>query len=80
VSVETRFATIERYFHARRGRSSPQLHVALRCPYCDVLTDAMLWSLTGTGRRFECGVVYKTSYRNTGCHDALIVVAVKTHT
>lgn len=30
----------------------------IRCPFCDVTTEAYVWSLAGSGKRCECGAVH----------------------
>lgn len=37
------------------GRST----VTLRCPHCDTVTEARLWSIAGAGKRCECGAVFR---------------------
>jgi hypothetical protein len=44
----------------RMGRSS----IAIRCPFCNWLTTAFLWSLSGGGKRCEnraCGALFGSS-------------------
>lgn len=40
---------------SRRG----QRIVGLRCPFCDTITEAHLWSLAGSGKRCECGAIFR---------------------
>lgn len=46
------------------GRST----VTLRCPHCDTVTEARLWSLAGAGKRCECGATF---YRNNATGDVI---------
>jgi hypothetical protein len=44
----------------RMGRSS----ITIRCPFCDWLTTAFLWSLAGGGKRCgnrDCGALFGSS-------------------
>lgn len=43
------------------GRST----VSVRCPFCDCVTEARLWSLAGSGKRCDCGAVLRR-YNATG--------------
>ena len=49
------------------GRST----VTLRCPHCDTVTEARLWSLAGSGKRCECGARF---HRNNQTGDVIASV------
>lgn len=51
------------------GRST----VTLRCPHCDTVTEARLWSLAGSGKRCECGATF---YRNNATGDVIANVEI----
>ena len=52
------------------GRST----VTLRCPHCDTVTEARLWSLAGSGKRCECGATF---YRNNATGDVIANVEIR---
>ena len=33
--------------------------VGVRCPFCDCVVEAHLWSISGSGKRCECGAVIR---------------------
>lgn len=51
---------------ARRpaGRST----MTLRCPHCETVTEVRLWSLSGSGKRCECGAIF---HRNNQTGDVI---------
>ena len=48
-----------------RRRPAGRSTVTVRCPFCEVETEARLWSLAGSGKRCECGALLKR-YNATG--------------
>lgn len=55
--AETRLADVVDRQPAMNGRST----VAIRCPFCGCVTEARVWSLAGSGKRCECGVLLGSS-------------------
>jgi hypothetical protein len=46
------------YEVAYRVSETGRSRVGIRCPFCDVVTEAYVWSLAGSGKRCECGAVH----------------------
>lgn len=42
------------YRHNRPGGRSV---AGVRCPFCDVVMEARVWSLAGSGKRCDCGAL-----------------------
>lgn len=53
--MTTRIAAVLRVDRRANGRST----VDVQCPFCDTATQARLWSLSGSGKRCECGAVFR---------------------
>jgi len=41
-----------------RNGGPRQFVQGLRCPFCDTVTEAYVWSLAGSGKRCECGAKF----------------------
>ena len=54
MSEESRFHERSEPINNGSGRST----VIITCPFCDVRTEAYLWSLAGSGKRCDCGAVH----------------------
>ena len=37
--------------------------VVVRCPFCRCVVEAHLWSISGSGKRCECGAVIRRNNR-----------------
>ena len=58
MSQEQRFYEIA-YDGASPTKYGPrQLVWGIRCPFCDTVTEAYVWSLAGSGKRCECGAKF----------------------
>lgn len=47
-------------------RAKGQRVVGVRCPFCDCVVEAYLWSISGSGKRCECGAVIRRNNMTAG--------------
>lgn len=57
MSDESRLCETVGVNRAAAGRST----ASIRCPFCDCVSEARLWSLAGSGKRCDCGAVFRGS-------------------
>lgn len=60
----SRFAQVLREDRRPAGRST----VTVICPFCNCQVEARLWSISGSGKKCDCGAVL---YRNNQTGDVL---------
>lgn len=55
MSLEERFYDTVYTGMSKSTHGALQRVVGIRCPFCDTVTEAYLWSLAGSGKKCVCG-------------------------
>lgn len=56
--IESRLYEVVYTGQSQTRHGALQRVVGIRCPWCDTVTEAYVWSLAGSGKRCECGAKF----------------------